>query len=122
MMIKTLANNVWCTLKVIVCLLVEVQSRERSGCPVGDNQCDRLSGYGKVCTSLRMEMNKPDNSQKVKIRAQTKPMSLAEKAERIARAYENLISVLNKHGYYPETWAEAKRIARELLTQGWEED
>ena len=60
-------------------------------------------------------MNKPDKTQKVKIRAQTGPRSLAEKAERIARAYENLIAVLNKHGIYPETWAKAKRIARELL-------
>jgi len=43
-------------------------------------------------------MNNPDNSQKVNIRAQKRPRFLAVKAEDIARAYEKLIAVLNKHG------------------------
>jgi hypothetical protein len=37
-------------------------------------------------------------------------------------AYKNLIAVLNELDHYPKTWAEAKRIARELLARGWEED
>ncbi len=67
-------------------------------------------------------MEKPNKSQKIRIQPQTSLRSPAEKAERIDRAYENLIAMLNKHGYYPKTRAEAKRIAKELLDQGWEEE
>jgi hypothetical protein len=67
-------------------------------------------------------MSKPDKSQKVKLHPQTSLRSAAEKAERTDQAYKNLIAVLNKHGYYPETRAEAKKIAKELLAQGWEEE
>jgi hypothetical protein len=65
-------------------------------------------------------MKKPDKSQKVKLHPQTSLRSTAEKAERVDRAYANLIAMLNRLGYYPETRAEAKKIAEELLTQGWE--
>jgi hypothetical protein len=67
-------------------------------------------------------MKKPDKSQKIKIHPQTSLRSPAEKAERVDRAYANLIALLNSHGYYPKTRAEAKSIARQLLEQGWEEE
>jgi hypothetical protein len=67
-------------------------------------------------------MNKPDKSQKVKVYPQTSFKSAAEKAERIDRAYTNLIAMLNKLGYYPKTRTEAKKLAKELLDQGWEEE
>lgn len=67
-------------------------------------------------------MNKPDKSQKIKLYPQTSLRSAAEKAERIDRAYKNLIAILNKHGLYPKTRAEAKRMAEKLLARGWRED
>jgi hypothetical protein len=67
-------------------------------------------------------MNKPNKSQKIKLHRQTSLRSPAEKAERIDTSYKNLITVLNGLGYYPKTRAEAKRIAKELLDQGWEEE
>jgi hypothetical protein len=67
-------------------------------------------------------MEKPDKSQKVKVYPQTSLRSAAEKAERIDRAYKNLIALLNKHGLYPKTRSEAKRMAKVLLERGWEEE
>ena len=66
-------------------------------------------------------MNKPDKSQKVKHYPQTSLRSAAEKAERIDRAYKNLIAFLNKLGYYPENRAEAMQITEELLRRGYKE-
>ena len=48
--------------------------------------------------------------------------SPTKKAESVDRAYEQLIATLNSLGYYPRTRADAKRIAKELLDQGWEEE
>jgi hypothetical protein len=67
-------------------------------------------------------MNKTDKSQKVKIHPQTSLRSAAQKAERIDLAYKNLIALLNKHGLYPKTRLEAKRMANALLDRGWEEE
>ena len=67
-------------------------------------------------------MNKSNKNQKVKLQPPTIFPSPAQKAERVDRAYENLIALLNSLGYYPKTRAEAKRIAKELLDQGWEEE
>ena len=67
-------------------------------------------------------MKKPDKNQKVKLHPPTAFPSPAQKAERIDRAYKKLIASLNRLGYYPETRAEAKRIAKELLDQGWQEE
>jgi hypothetical protein len=67
-------------------------------------------------------MKEPDKNQKVKFHPQAGFPSPAEKAERVDRAYEKLIALLNRLGYYPKIRAEAKRIAKELLDQGWEEE
>jgi hypothetical protein len=40
-------------------------------------------------------MGKPDKNQRIKVHAQTSLRSAAEKAERIDRAYKNLIGLLN---------------------------
>jgi hypothetical protein len=67
-------------------------------------------------------MKKPDKNQKIKLHPQMSFRSPAQKAERVDRAYEKLIALLNRLGYYPKTRADAKRIAKELLDQGWQEE
>jgi hypothetical protein len=42
-------------------------------------------------------------------------------AERVEESYKNLIALLNKHGYYPRSREQAKRIAQKLLDRGWKE-
>jgi len=66
-------------------------------------------------------MNKPDKSQKIKIHQPTSSRSPLEMAERVERAYEKLVAFLNRLGYYPKSREEAKKLARDLLDQGWEE-
>lgn len=67
-------------------------------------------------------MDKSDKNQKNKLHVRPDSMFPAGKAAKVVGAYRNLFAVLNELGYYPESVEEAKRMAKELLARGWEEE
>ncbi len=67
-------------------------------------------------------MDESDRNQKNKIHVRPDSTFPVGKAAKVVGAYRNLFAVLNELGYYPESVEEAKRMAKELLARGWEEE
>ena len=67
-------------------------------------------------------MPESENNPKVKMQLGADFTFPVGKAAKVVAAYQKLLVVLNELGYYPESYEEAKLIAKEVLAQGWIEE